>query len=90
MLEDDHLKKDLKVTKIGSNQSQNGKNKDKFYDYCKKKGHIIDYCYKLKNKKNNEDNNHNKPSQYAEAVVENNPNVDPLLITNTENRYDFE
>lgn len=65
------------------------KNSDKFVIIAKK-GYIIHDCYELKNKKNNEDNNYNKPDKTMEAAfVENNPLVD-LLVTNIRGTFKYE
>lgn len=62
-------------------------NKDKFCDYCKRKGHIVDDYYM---QKNNEDNSHSKSDKPLKiAVIENNPEAEVLLITNSESRPKF-
>ena len=58
------------------------KNKDKTCKYCKKKGHIIDECYKLqnKNKRAGEDHKRNKPEKSGEADVAEKYNDGELLV----------
>ncbi|KAL8166893.1 hypothetical protein V2J09_008392 [Rumex salicifolius] len=45
------------------------KNTHKSYKYCKKQGHEIAECFKLKNKKLKEDSNQDKSSEKSEASV---------------------
>jgi len=59
---------------------------NKFCHYCRKSGHVISGCFKLKNKsENEEDNSHSHPHKPAKATfVESNFDGDVLFATSTE------
>jgi len=60
----------------------------KYCRYCKKKGHDIFECYKLKNKQDREDKGNGKqPEKSAEAnIVETESDGDCFIASNTEQR----
>lgn len=78
---------------IGSNSKNRSRSKSrgrnsKFCRYCKKKGHEVSECFKLKNKQDKEDKGKAKqPDQHAEAsVVESGSDGELLIAADVEQR----
>jgi len=71
------------TSKRSSRSKSKGRKSSKFYKYCRKQRYLVDECYKLKNKKEKDEEN----NQSAEAsIVDSRSDGDVLLITTMDNK----
>ena len=77
----------------GSNNNKNkfrskSKARSKFCNYCKKKGHILEECYKLQNKEKRKNDNKNQGKPDADqANVANEDSYGFVLLAINESKY---
>jgi len=74
------------------NQKFENRKSNKFYRYCRKSGHVSSECFKLKNKREKEEDNlHSHPPKPAKATfVESDSDGDVLFTTSNERERVFD